>query len=82
MKKIEIESKKFKEDETFIVNHFDEFGKDKDMECKSLEEAVTMLAMYQTAYEESGFNNCMASPSLCHPDGSGREWSLESSEWI
>lgn len=82
MKKIKIESRKFKKDETFIVNHFDEFGKDYDQECKSLEDAVTMLSMYQSAYEESGFNNCMASPYLSHPDGSGREWSLEESKWI
>lgn len=71
--------------EIHIINYYDEFGNDYDKEYDSLEEAIEGLLHYQSCYEhENGgsFNNLMSEPSLYHPDGSGRFWSLDISDWI
>lgn len=82
--KIEVESAKFDENESFIINYFNDEGRDFDEEKLTLKDAVSYLEYQWSTYyglDGTSSNNRMAEPSLSHPDGSGREWDLEKECW-
>ena len=81
---IEKASAEFTKDESFIVNYFDDEGKDYDEEFNTFEEAIEGLRQQWSNYETfngGSFNNLMAEPTLSHPDGSGKLWNYDLSKW-
>lgn len=71
--------------ETYIVTYFDDEGREYDQEYETLEDAIQGLVDKMGVYETfsgGSINSLMATPSLYHPDGSGREWCLDTNAWV
>lgn len=77
--------KEFSDEDTFIVNYYDDEGKDYDEEYNTFTEAVEGLQEQEANYETfngGSINSLMAKPSLSHPSGSGLEWDFDSAKWM
>jgi hypothetical protein len=69
---------------SYIVNYYNDEGRDLDEEFNTFESAVVFLENQMSIYHEEGssFGSLMATPTLSHPSGDGREWDLEKNAWI
>lgn len=69
---------------SYVVNYYDDEGRDNDEEFNSLESAIEFLEKQMSIYHEEGasFGSLISTPTLSHPSGDGREWDLEKGIWV
>lgn len=67
---------------TYIVNWYDDEGRDYDEEFTTLDKAVVFLEVAASRLDEESWGSLMAEPHLAHPSGDGREYDLETERFV